>query len=689
MQNRKRKIVEGREVVFNVEGDQVEESGDGDKSVRFTDKNLERDRSVIDKAKKKKKKRRHRKMMEGKNQSENGSKSEFKNLNEALDSEPVNTINKRMGSSNDGNNDELEFKDPLTGKVLTEEEIARMAEVQSQHRLKLDSIMDRMDWNLESNPKLLQDALLTLIAEFRGDTPNGNLIKTQNQKTLQDRNDVDRLDQLKDAEYIADFDENESFDFTEKSKYIPMRLNASERKLLRLAQAALDVSEYTDKVDIVMYGGSGSKRARQHAQIREMCAVLSGLRVANDYSSGVKLIENREFADHQEFFQQVFEVARRHKVANPEHMRSDYGKLMHLLQDAASHQVAELLGFQIVTPLRTVYSVLKQLELEDMLSDPLMSIATKSITPHGLSRAQIASQIRSKEQAIAQLVRNYSNEYKRENKSRDEVHAVKDILEQCIYSIGDNQSFLSACSVPCERMLHLLEEHFGEGQKGGYGQLAIIKGRDGARLTHDHRRQFQYVKQSLLLWKEFTLHMFKLWYLSEFDFLDGSNPYSLRNTGQGLQRVQSSRHVEHEVHLILRRLQSKMGSDWIGSSFVHLGDHNVPNALVFIDKYAQVSRILNPILHVVDTIPKLCKSDPKVKDYVESSFGSVEDAVHSLLRDFFRAAFDGSGANDFFSAGSCIDGRLTSAWNWCSRLEKKPYYSLFLLSGFSGFDGAF
>ena len=68
--------------------------------------------------------------------------------------------------------------------------------------------------------------------------------------------------------------------FLERAKFIPLRLTLTERKYLRLLDAALQVSEYTDKVDILMYG---SKVKRIVQQIREICAILSGLVLAADY----------------------------------------------------------------------------------------------------------------------------------------------------------------------------------------------------------------------------------------------------------------------------------------------------------------------------------------------------------------------------------------------------------------------
>ena len=72
-------------------------------------------------------------------------------------------------------------------------------------------------------------------------------------------------------------------EFIERTKYIPIRLTFPQRKLLRLCEATLNVSEYTDKVDILTWK---SKTGRIHEQIRDICAILSGLAVAADYEVG-------------------------------------------------------------------------------------------------------------------------------------------------------------------------------------------------------------------------------------------------------------------------------------------------------------------------------------------------------------------------------------------------------------------
>lgn len=118
--------------------------------------------------------------------------------------------------------------------------------------------------------------------------------------------------------------------FVDRSKFIPMRLTLGERKFLRLLEAALNVSEYTDKIDTIGFGLSKAKRIVH--QIRELCAIMSGLVLSADYKQGQELFADRDFAANEDFYQQIFELGRRHKIMNPDKMRSTYGKLMYLLQ---------------------------------------------------------------------------------------------------------------------------------------------------------------------------------------------------------------------------------------------------------------------------------------------------------------------------------------------------------------------
>jgi hypothetical protein len=114
---------------------------------------------------------------------------------------------------------------------------------------------------------------------------------------------------------------------------------------------------------------------------------------------------------------------------------------------------------------------------------------------------------------------------------------------------------------------------------------------------------------------------------------------------------------------------------------IHLGDNNVPNALTFIDKYNQVGRILQPIVLCIAQLAGhargegLCK-DRATREYITRTFGGAERLQRMILGDFFRNGFDGSGADNFFDAGSCIDGRLTSAWNWCVGSTSSPSHVL-------------
>jgi hypothetical protein len=68
------------------------------------------------------------------------------------------------------------------------------------------------------------------------------------------------------------------------------------------------------------------------------------------------------------------------------------------------------------------------------------------------------------------------------------------------------------------------------------------------------------------------------------------------------------------------------------------------------DKYTQVARILSPIVLTIRHIEKMMLS-PKLSVYIRESFQSPEKLKKDILFDFFRYAFDGSGADNFYDAG--------------------------------------
>ena len=298
-----------------------------------------------------------------------------------------------------------------------------------------------------------------------------------------------------------------------------------------------------------------------------------------------------------------------------------------------------------------------------------------------VAAAEVAARVERKRAARAALVAAYGAADAGTGLSAADV-------ERVLASLEDANSYLVSNRDPVQRMLGYLEAFFdpadaGDAREGALASLAITYGRGGACLSHTHATQYEFVRQTLLLWREIQTQMFKLWVLADGDLLAGGRRYRLANTGQGLNRMKSAPGVARAMSQILARVQGAVRGGWVGLSVVHLGDYDVPNALFFIDKYTQVPRILAPLAHAVDRIAVLDR-DPRAHHLVALA-GGADRCRRAILRDFFRHGFNGSGSD----GGSCVDGRLTSCWNWCSRIEKKPFYPILLATGFTGFDGSF
>jgi hypothetical protein len=339
----------------------------------------------------------------------------------------------------------------------------------------------------------------------------------------------------------------------ERAKYIPIRLSLDARKMLRLVEAAMTCCNYTDSVDKVFR----NEARRTHAQLGGITSVLRGLVTACDYPKGQRLLEEDNYADYEIFFRQMFEIARRHKIMNPEKMRTEYGKLIYLIQDAVSPSVQPHLGFSCKGRIESVYKFLEERRGLAVLEDKLIEVATEEILAEKKTRARINQEIRRKERAVATIKSKYQNRHL----SEEDIHL-------CLYSICDNNSFLNSNRVPVDKIIEYLKKYFAPSNiQEGYS-LSIVSGQDGARLSHSHERQYYFALQSLTLWRDIIDDMFRLWHMAEEDLLSDFVTYSLQDTGQGMHRVQQSPHLERTRLCSRFLLEFKARSRIIGSAAV-------------------------------------------------------------------------------------------------------------------------
>lgn len=440
-------------------------------------------------------------------------------------------------------------------------------------------------------------------------------------------------------------------------------------------------------------------------------------------SSSSSSWSGREPRENALLFQTMFEIGRRNKVLNPSSMRTTYGKLMYLLQDAQNPTVARSLGFSLHKDMVLVGPYLHDRNCGDLLYDGRLECAIQYIsdrdpmTGDKLPREQVQAMVEGKRHVTNELITSYS---KSSNGALSE-----DDVRRAIESLADAVAYVESNVRPVQCMLQYLEDNFDpqHAEKGfslalhgsysssssssllsspysnRYGLSAYSNSgsNEGPTLSHSHSTQYTFVWQSLRLWEQVQRHMHRLWVCADDDLLSTTSTYHLYNTGQGLNRVQQCPRVRRVMTSLLHQTQQETttassgggigGSSygWVGLSVIHLGDRDVPNALIFIDKYTQIPRFLSPIVSFVQSIHDTFAHDPRLKSYVVKRFGSTERLKKLVLADYFKHGFDGSGDD----GGSCIDGRLTSSWNWTSRLAKKDYYHAFMLSGFQGFDGDF
>lgn len=175
-----------------------------------------------------------------------------------------------------------------------------------------------------------------------------------------------------------------------------------------------------------------TKGKRKHKQLQNICAFLTGLVCSTNYEAGQLVLDERNFTEFEEGIQTMLEISRRYKITNPEKMRSEYGKLVMLMQDAVSTDIQPLLGINVHREVMTVYQFLadrgrsflshthtlfhlsiyittfldSKIDGTAILQDVRIEAATREIlAKKGQSRPEIQGDIKKKERAADSIAK--------------------------------------------------------------------------------------------------------------------------------------------------------------------------------------------------------------------------------------------------------------------------------------------
>jgi Protein of unknown function (DUF2009) len=286
----------------------------------------------------------------------------------------------------------------------------------------------------------------------------------------------------------------------------------------------------TDTADSSPVTGVGNGDGTDDDTSREGSRIVVPTKLKSGPLAGNKLHENAIF------FQTLFEIGRRNKVLNPSSMRTTYGKLMYMLQDAQNPVVAKALGFSLHKDIVTIGPYLEQNNCSQLLSDPRLDCAIQYISDRDertgikFDRSTIQALVNGKQRVMEELVIKYSTDTSNTLTEAD--------VRRVIESLADAVVYIESAVRPARQMLQYLHDNFHpvtekmpgkisnytnlslrgtkerkKGPTGGglaqprhYGLSAYTHG-DNERptLSHVHTEQFTFVEQSLKLWTKVCL----------------------------------------------------------------------------------------------------------------------------------------------------------------------------------------